>query len=1075
MKNKDTISNDDLLYSTKDKPSENTSVLYQSIHENSFRSLKATKYNARQGQGFAAEDGNNLIDRFKFRDAKVIGNDNKKNGPDRISDGQLIQTKYCRTAADSVSAAFRHGEYRYIDSNGMPMQLEVPKDQYEEALKYMRQRIAKGEVPGITAPDQADKIIRQGNIDYQTACRIAKAGNIDSLLYDAANGSIIASSVFGISGIISFAQCLWSGKKINEAIDIAIYNGIKSGGYAFICSIATAQLTRTSLNNVLLKPSIKIAKLLPSKVRKLLAQSLKNGSITCSEEVTRDLAKLLRGNLIAAGVTMIALSAEDITNAFRGRISAKQLFKNITTLFAGLSGGYTGAAAGGAIGAPLGPAGITAGSIVGGIIGATAIGQGTNILISKIVEDDVDFMLRILNDELIKLNDEYLLTKEETDIIIDELHLALTPETMFKMFESSNRNEYARNILIEIIEQLIRWRSKIIINPEFIATTTKEFNLNSNIYRKQFLPSTNTSEYIASPAEKKGLYIKRQNAITCTQIQSILLLAKQDNTLTWSDINMNRALESIINDKSFLEIKFEEFQQYMQCEDIVDLFYESTKINYAAKEEIHKLSAQNIINRFIGFITGSNQEAQMLINKNIVKVNEIEMIMINKILELKRIDSCIYGMMFTLEKQTKDMFLRMISIVNSNDDFRELEASVKHNILHKNNPYSKMSDITKFIKLAMHIYKKAGGLHTENHVSILWRVMEDIELPPTGKVNFYRTIRDLFNNKTLLKELIGDSDILTNNSETDSRIIMVLRKMYALEHEEKYIIDSIAQGIEGITSSDCINDIEDNIIINYFSKLGYVIDTDIDNLNFFYRLLYTIKAIHAMSDYEQSKKLNAAEKLFRRNKIKEAVPALEELANIGNTKAMYLLGEIYYNQLPPDENQHQKANFWLNRGMDSGDILCQYKCTLINNKYQYNHIPEDIYNKLDSLAKTGDIYAQYELGNFYFNRNDFDNAIKYSQNPANNGFAPALHMIGHIYARTNCPDIACSYYMKAGKNGYDWGWYSLGLYLENLNYRHAAITCYNNAIELNMLAKEIANAQLVECRKKISGYNCFYP
>lgn len=1074
MKNKDTISNDDLLYSTKDKPSEDTSVLYQSIHENSFRSLKATKYNARQGQGFAAEDGNNLIDRFRFRDAKVIGNDNKKNGPDRISDGQLIQTKYCRTAADSVSAAFRHGEYRYIDSNGMPMQLEVPKDQYEEALKYMRQRIAKGEVPGITDPDQADKIIRQGNIDYQTACRIAKAGNIDSLLYDAANGSIIASGVFGISGIISFAQCLWSGKKINEAIDIAIYNGIKSGGYAFICSIATAQLTRTSLNNALLKPSIKIVKLLPRKARKILAQSLKNGSITCSEEVTRDLAKLLRSNLIAAGVTMIALSAEDITNAFRGRISAKQLFKNITTLFAGLSGGYTGAAAGGAIGAPLGPVGITAGSIVGGIIGATAIGQGTNILISKIVEDDVDFMLRIFNDELIKLNDEYLLTKEETDIIIYELHLALTPETMLKMYESSNRNEYARNILIEIIEQLIRWRSKIIINPEIIATTTKEFNSNFNIHRKQFFPPVNSSEYISSPAERKGLYIKLQNAITCTQIQSILLLAKQDNTLTWSDINMDRALESIINDKSFLEIKFEEFQQYMQCEDIVDLFYESTKLNNATKEEIHKLSTQNIINRFIGFITGSNQEAQRLINKNIIQVSEIEMIMIKKTLELRRIDSCIYGMMFTLEKQIKDMFLTMISIVNTNDDFRELEARIKHDIIHKKNPYNNMSDISKFVNLAMHIYRKAGGINTKNQASTLERVMEDIKLHPNNKVNFYRIIRDLFNNKKLLNELIGDSDILTNDSVTDSRIIMVLRKMYVLEHEESYIIDSIVQGLEGIVSSDCIEDIKDNIIINYFSKQGYVINTDIDNIEFFYNLLCAIKAIHAMLDYEQSKKLNAAEELFRHNKFKEAIPALEELANIGNTKAIYLLVEIYFNQLHLDENQLQRANFWLNKGMDSGDILCQYKCTLINNKYLYNHIPEDIYNKLDSLAKTGDIYAQYELGHFYYNRSNFDNAIKYFQNPANNGFAPALNMIGHIYARTNCPDIACSYYMKAGKNGYDYGWRFLGLALENLNYCHTAITCYNNAIELDMHAKEIANAQLVECSKKISGYNCFH-
>ncbi|WP_051608550.1 tetratricopeptide repeat protein [Selenomonas sp. FC4001] len=1032
MKNKDTISNDDLLYPTKDKPSEDTSVLYQSIHENSFRSLKATKYNARQGQGFAAEDGNNLIDRFRFRDAKVIGNDNKKNGPDRISDGQLIQTKYCRTAADSVSAAFRHGEYRYIDSNGMPMQLEVPKDQYEEALKYMRQRIAKGEVPGITDPDQADKIIRQGNIDYQTACRIAKAGNIDSLLYDAANGSIIASGVFGISGIISFAQCLWSGKKINEAIDIAIYNGIKSGGYAFICSIATAQLTRTSLNNALLKPSIKIVKLLPRKARKILAQSLKNGSITCSEEVTRDLAKLLRGNLIAAGVTMIALSAEDITNAFRGRISAKQLFKNITTLFAGLSGGYTGAAAGGAIGAPLGPAGITAGSIVGGIIGATAIGQGTNILISKIVEDDVDFMLRIFNDELIKLNDEYLLTKEETDIIIDELHLALTPETMFKMYESNNRNEYARNILIEIIEQLISWRSKIKINPEIIATTTKDIDFNNHQSASPINPLSNTNKHHISLGEKKAIYIKRQKQINLMQFQSLKLLLKINDIPTRREITMN---------KDFIEHEIDGLitKGEIYFEDITTLMSESIKLNVEKKETNYELKPNGILNRIWGGITGSNHKKQVKINEIDSRAQELSLLIMNKIVEKHMLDTCIIGMARTLILDSNNKLSDRLSALEEKVTFldrrttmleidRDLD-NIEKDIIFNKEEYKKMSDITKFMTLTMRIYKKVGRLYKEEHIDLLKRVMNSIGLPPENKINLYRIIRDLFNSQKLLDELIGNSDILTNASVTNSGIIMALRKMYAIEHEEAYILDGIYQEIKDTLSSNSIDNIKDNIIINYLSKKGCFIDTDVDNLNFFHNLLYAIKTIHSISDYEKYEKLHIAEELYLSNKFEEAIPILEELAAIGVTRAMYFLGEIYSWLLCTGKKNITRANYWRKKGTELNDILCYATSIYDSSTNNAVYVINNTYSKLNDLAKSGDYYAQLELGCLYYNAQNYITALNYLHAAEKNNSSIAQLYIGLSYEKLGHIDKAIEYYKKSAIAGL----YQGRFYLERVN------------------------------------------
>lgn len=64
---------------------------------------------AAQGHGYAAEQANNLYDILTGKDAKIVGGDNAKDGPDRMVNGVNIQTKYCHDAASSVQAAFESG------------------------------------------------------------------------------------------------------------------------------------------------------------------------------------------------------------------------------------------------------------------------------------------------------------------------------------------------------------------------------------------------------------------------------------------------------------------------------------------------------------------------------------------------------------------------------------------------------------------------------------------------------------------------------------------------------------------------------------------------------------------------------------------------------------------------------------------------------------------------------------------------------------------------------------------------------------------------------------------------------
>ncbi|WP_213779527.1 hypothetical protein, partial [Caballeronia sp. dw_276] len=172
-------------------------------------STQLNKFGTKGGTGFAAEDTNALNEKLRGAKVEQVGSNNAKNGADRVTNGAHIQTKYFNTASRTVNDAFdaKTGDFRYPG-----MQLEVPSDQYEKAVSLMREKIAAGKVPGVSNPDDATTLIKKGSVTYQQAKNIARAGNIDSLIYDAKNNAITSSYAFAIGFAISFARAKWEGR-----------------------------------------------------------------------------------------------------------------------------------------------------------------------------------------------------------------------------------------------------------------------------------------------------------------------------------------------------------------------------------------------------------------------------------------------------------------------------------------------------------------------------------------------------------------------------------------------------------------------------------------------------------------------------------------------------------------------------------------------------------------------------------------------------------------------------------------------------------------------------------------------
>ncbi|MGL5126348.1 MAG: hypothetical protein ACRC6U_10280, partial [Fusobacteriaceae bacterium] len=210
---------------------ENTGYAHASLDTGNLVDSNYTMYQSSKSHGYAAEKMNHMYDTISGKDAKIVGADNAKNGADRMVDGTEIQTKFCATGKRCITECLDDkGNFKYIDSKGNPMKIEVPKDKYDEAVKALEDKIKAGKVPGVSDPKQAKEIVKRSPFTYEQAKNVAKFGTIESVTYDAVEGIKTAGMAMGISAAMSFAHSIWNGEDVGEALKTSCHVGIKVGG-----------------------------------------------------------------------------------------------------------------------------------------------------------------------------------------------------------------------------------------------------------------------------------------------------------------------------------------------------------------------------------------------------------------------------------------------------------------------------------------------------------------------------------------------------------------------------------------------------------------------------------------------------------------------------------------------------------------------------------------------------------------------------------------------------------------------------------------------------------------------------
>ncbi|MCR5626505.1 MAG: hypothetical protein K6F99_04215 [Lachnospiraceae bacterium] len=349
------------------------------------------RFNSSQGHGFAAERANDHIDKLTGHFSRIVGDNNAANGPDRWVNGVCYQTKYYSTARGSINAGFENngsGTYRYMQGPFKPMKLEVPSDQYEQAVEIMREKIENGQVPGIKDPQKANDLIKRGYISYDQSVKIAKAGTIESIVYDAASGAVIGLAAGGISFTLTCAIAMLCGEDFEDAKKLGINNSIEAGKRSALTALFAGQLSKSAFNSALIPGSKALAGLLGPETSAAIVNSFRIGPDIFGAAAVNGCAKILRGNILSSVAALGVFTAMDAVKYAKKEITGKQLSHRAAGNAATIAAGSAGFLLGQAI-IPI--------PVIGGLIGSFIAGATSGCIVN-----DTTYLLEEINPMIVE-------------------------------------------------------------------------------------------------------------------------------------------------------------------------------------------------------------------------------------------------------------------------------------------------------------------------------------------------------------------------------------------------------------------------------------------------------------------------------------------------------------------------------------------------------------------------------------------------------------------------------------------------------------------------------------------------
>lgn len=454
-----------------------------------------------------------------------------------------------------------------------------------------------------------------------------------------------------------------------------------------------------------------------------------------------------------------------------------------------------------------------------------------------------------------------------------------------------------------------------------------------------------------------------------------------------------------------------------------------TALMHDTDNKIETMESQGWFKRMVKTITGKNKLTEEEIRKNHDKLNAY---MSEAIAELYNRNCIDERVMMSLGIQLNELYADHVQLkrmlgafvsklnekIDSVDNFHMLTTEINQGVYSFDTPiFSICKIISQFDKRILDDTRKLDIIRrsmvsqkiiNNDEIQLSDYLMRVIEIPVDEIGQIYLelgTIKDNLMSKIIL-EMIEKYHFLPD----------IARKIKNKNSLIEEVINT--EKLDGSIKLS-INDIYDDFIN---SKL------DVNNSLVPINNIQIDSGLQEINNTPVDSRLEEAEKLFLECKFDEAFDIFKTLAEDGNARSMYFMGEYYIPKYGHVEQSLEEVKKWRRKGSEQGDVLSSLKLAYLleEGSKERDDIFSSVFDSIIKLAENGDIFAQNELGNLYRygygTKKDKDKCLKWLSKSGDNGYWRSLNQLGIIYHQGTLVqqdyNEAVKFYKRAAELGY---------------------------------------------------------
>ena len=423
------------------------------------------------------------------------------------------------------------------------------------------------------------------------------------------------------------------------------------------------------------------------------------------------------------------------------------------------------------------------------------------------------------------------------------------------------------------------------------------------------------------------------------------------------------------------------------------------------EDKTEKIEKQNWFQRMVKTVTGKNRATREEIKQNHDKLNAYMSQAIAELYNRNCIDSQV---MISLGTQLNELYAEHLQLkqmlgafvvklnekIDSVDNFHTLNTEIEQGV------YSDNEKIIAICKVMSQFDNRI--MEEPRKLDILRRSMEKQEIITEDEVLFIDYLMDIMN---ISVDEIGKIYLELSTIRNDffaNLILGVIEDYHFLPDmqrkmmKKEKIIGNLIQR-EGLddTITLSINEVYDNFINSKIKvKEGLIPVESIQNQ----------RGNQISYNNNDNLEMKKAEQLFLNYKLDEAFELFKKLAENGNGRAMYFLGEFYFEPYGKTKKDYKKAKEWRIKGKEAGDVLAALNVAyyLPKDSDEANRIFFGLYEDVLKLAEDGDIFAQNELADMYLYghgiEEDEEEGVKWLKKSADAGHWRAMSKLADCYS-----------------------------------------------------------------------------